>query len=51
MFPSADNSTPPVNQLLGVNDSNVAVGFYTDGEGNSHGYSFNLKHHRFQPIW
>jgi hypothetical protein len=26
-----------VNQLLGVNDSGVAVGFYTDGNGNTDG--------------
>ena len=26
-FPNDDNSTPPVDQLLGVNDRDVAVGF------------------------
>jgi CHRD domain len=30
-FPTPNNANPPVNQLLGVNDSDVAVGFYTDG--------------------
>ncbi|MGC1752787.1 MAG: hypothetical protein WA805_06835, partial [Trebonia sp.] len=29
-FPTRDNSAPPVNQLLGVNDQDVAVGFYND---------------------
>jgi hypothetical protein len=29
-FPTTNNSTPPVNQLLGVNDRDIAVGFYTD---------------------
>jgi hypothetical protein len=50
MFPSRDNATPPVNQLLGVNDSNVAVGFYTDAEGNSHGYIYNIRRHRFHQV-
>lgn len=36
-------TTPPVfNQLLGVNDSNVAVGFYTDAGGVTHGYTYTI---------
>jgi hypothetical protein len=52
MFPTDDNATPPVDQLLGVNNGNVAVGFYTDGEGNNHGftYSINGHHHRFREV-
>jgi hypothetical protein len=49
-FPTADNSTPPVNQLLGVNDRNVAVGFYTDAAGNSHGYEYDISSAGFQEI-
>ncbi len=30
------------NQLLGVNDKNIAVGFYNDAKGNSHGYSYDI---------
>jgi hypothetical protein len=30
-----------VNQLLGVNDSGVAVGFYNDVKGHSHAYEVN----------
>lgn len=41
-FPTRDNSAPPVNQLLGVNDQDVAVGFYNDANGNSHGYTFGI---------
>jgi hypothetical protein len=41
-FPTRNNSTPPVNQLLGVNDQDVAVGFYNDAQGNSHGYTFGI---------
>lgn len=32
----------PINQLLGVNNSNVAVGFYTDVAGVTHGYTYNI---------
>lgn len=36
-------TTPPVfNQLLGVNDHNVAVGFYTDAAGVTHGYTYTI---------
>ena len=42
-----DNASPPVDQLLGVNDSDVAVGFYTDGQGNNHGYTYNIRDRRF----
>jgi hypothetical protein len=41
-FPARNNATPPVNQLLGVNDQDVAVGFYNDANGNSHGYTFGI---------
>ena len=41
-----DPSTPVVpaslNQLLGVNDANVAAGFYQDALGNFHGYTYNI---------
>jgi hypothetical protein len=30
-FPTSDNASPQTNQLLGVNDRDVAVGFYADG--------------------
>jgi len=49
-FPTKHNSTPPVNQLLGVNDSGVAIGFYTDNNGNNHGYEFNIYTHRFTRV-
>lgn len=46
-FTSVNNpNTPAVplsfNQLLGVNNSNVAVGFYTDAAGANHGYTYNI---------
>jgi hypothetical protein len=49
-YPTSDNSTPPVNQLLGLNDSNVAVGFYNDSANNSHGYTYNITTSRFHRI-
>jgi hypothetical protein len=49
-FPTSNNSTPPVNQLLGVNDNYIAVGFYNDAAGNSHGYTYNITKHRFRAI-
>jgi hypothetical protein len=36
-------TTPPVfNQLLGVNDHNIAVGFFTDTAGVTHGYTYTI---------
>jgi len=49
-FPTGNNSNPPVNQLLGVNDSGWAVGFYNDSKGNSHGYAYNINEGWFKRI-
>ena len=49
-FPTGDAASPPVDQLLGVNDSNVAVGFWTDANGNNHGYKVNIKTMRFSVV-
>lgn len=49
-FPTRNNSNPPVNQLLGVNDTGWAVGFYTDSKGNAHGYAYNLDGGFFKPV-
>jgi hypothetical protein len=50
-FPTGNNASPPVNQLLGVNNSDVAVGFYTDSKGNNHGYTYSITRHRFRSIY
>jgi hypothetical protein len=47
---AAGNSSPPVDQLLGINNAGEAVGFYLDAVGNSHGYLYNIGTHRFVPI-
>jgi len=49
-FPTRNNARPSVNQLLGVNDSGTAVGFYNDAKGNAHGYAYNLESRRFKMI-
>ena len=49
-FPTGDAASPPVDQLLGVNDHDVAVGFWTDAQGNNHGYEYNIKSHRFSTV-
>jgi hypothetical protein len=49
-FPAFDNATPPVNQLLGVNDHDIAVGFYTDSLGHRHGYRYDIATGRFAAV-
>ena len=49
-FPTRNNAAPPVNQLLGVNDSDVAVGFYTDAAGNNHGYEYDIARRSFRAV-
>ncbi len=49
-YPTDNPASPPVDQLLGVNDHNVAVGFYNDGTGNTHAYTFNIKGNEFNQV-
>jgi hypothetical protein len=37
------------NQLIGVNNANIAVGFYNDAAGNSHGYAYDINTKTFSP--
>jgi hypothetical protein len=39
-----------VNQILGINDKGIAVGFYVDGKGNSHGFTLNQATGQFTPV-
>jgi len=50
-FPTGDNANPVVDQLLGVNDHDVAVGFYTNGGGLNRGYTYNIRTHQFGRVW
>jgi hypothetical protein len=49
-FPTTDNANPPVNQLLGVNNRNVAVGFYVNGQGQTRGYEYDIAHKSFTRV-
>jgi hypothetical protein len=49
-FPTNDNSNPPVNQLLGINDDGMAVGFYDDAAGHSHGYTYDNGRNAYTPV-
>jgi hypothetical protein len=49
-FPTGSPATPPVDQLLGINNSEVAVGFYTDANGINHGYKYNIKANHFSTV-
>lgn len=45
--PNTGTTAPVFNQLLGVNNSNLAVGFYTDMAGSTHGYTYNIGSNTF----
>jgi hypothetical protein len=49
-FPTTNPATPPVDQLLGINDKDVAVGFFTDPQGVSHSYTLNALNGQTQEI-
>lgn len=49
-FPTGSPTSPPVDQLLGVNDHDVAVGFYTDANGENHGYQYNIRTNSYSPV-
>ena len=43
-------ASPPVDQLLGVNDKNVAVGFFTDSDNDNHGYTYDIPANTFSEV-
>jgi hypothetical protein len=49
-FPTGDSASPVTDQLLGVNDGDIAVGFWVDGQGNNHGYEYNISTGRFSSV-
>jgi hypothetical protein len=49
-FPTTNNASPQVDQLLGVNDHDVAVGFYGNAQGNNRGYTYNINTHAFTRV-
>ena len=46
-FPTGTPAKPPVDQLLGVNDHDVAVGFFTNASGQNRGYTYNINTRKF----
>ena len=49
-FPAQGTASPPVDQLLGVNDSDLAVGFYVNKQGDGRGYKYSIKSGRFSRV-
>jgi hypothetical protein len=49
-FPTATPATPAVDQLLGVNDGDIAVGFWTDNAGHNHGYEYNINGNTYSSV-
>jgi hypothetical protein len=49
-FPTGNNATPPVNQLLGINNHEVAVGFYVNAQGSFRGYTYDIKKKTFTRV-
>jgi hypothetical protein len=49
-YPTNDPASPAIDQLLGVNDSDIAVGFYTDANNNNHGYEYNINTNRYSSV-
>lgn len=49
-FPTGNNSTPPVNELLGINNAGLAVGDFVDSAGLMHAYRYSIVTHRFVRI-
>jgi hypothetical protein len=45
-FPTKSPTNPPVDQLLGVNDAGIAVGFYNNSSG-THGYTYNIATNKY----
>jgi probable HAF family extracellular repeat protein len=50
VFPTTSNSSPVVDQLLGVNDHRRAVGFYVNAAGNPRAYRFNIRTGNFHRV-
>jgi hypothetical protein len=50
VYPTGNNDKPAVDQLLGVNDHDIAVGFYLNGSGVARGYTYNIKTRKFSLV-
>jgi hypothetical protein len=50
-FPTGNDASPVVDQLLGVNDQGLAVGFYTNKQGLNRGYEYNIQTRQFTRVF
>ncbi len=50
VFPTTSQSSPPINDLLGVNDHRRAVGFYENAAGHLRAFSFNIRTGNFHRV-
>lgn len=46
-FPTKHPASPAIDQLLGVNDAGLAVGFYNTSGSKTKAYSYNIKTHKY----
>jgi hypothetical protein len=49
-FNMLPNTPAFVSQALGINNDDVVAGFYVDGSGNSHGYTYSVKTAAYTPV-
>jgi hypothetical protein len=49
-FPTHNNASPQADQLLGVNNNDVAVGFYTNAQGSNRGYEYSIHTRQFTRV-
>ena len=49
-FPTRHPASPPVDQLLGVNNHDVAVGFFAKSNGTTQGYRYNIRTRHFTTL-
>lgn len=50
VYPTRNMSRPPVTQLLGVNNHDIAVGFFNGRQGDSHAFEFSIRGHWFRRL-
>ncbi len=43
-------AAPPLTQVLGINASGVAAGFYGNADGSTHGFTYNVLTGGYQPV-
>jgi len=49
-IPWGNQANPPISQLLGINNSGWAVGFFNDSKGNAHGFAYNPRFNEWKQV-